>query len=91
MVAEDETEYDGCQEAVRRLTEFLDHELRPDEEEMVKRHLLVCHGCFARFQFEETLLGTIRERLQAVRAPSDLHDRILRLISSPASDTTEQV
>lgn len=89
MAADDAIGYDQCQEAVKRLTEFLDHELGPEEEERVQRHLQECHGCFERFHFEETLLRTIRERLQSVHASPDLHERILGLISAPSSDTTE--
>jgi anti-sigma factor (TIGR02949 family) len=89
MTAYDEVGYNRCQEAVKRLTEFLDHELGPDEEAMVQRHLGECHDCFARFHFEETLLKTIRERVAAIHAPGALRDRILGLITSPPSDTTE--
>ena len=78
--------YNECQEAVKRLTEFLDKELGPDEETLVQQHLRACHGCFAKFHFEETLLRTIRERVEAVRAPGTLRDKILGLIAqaSPA-------
>lgn len=80
---EDETgqiEYNQCQEAVKKLTEFLSKELRPDEEDRVQRHLSQCKGCFAKFHFEETLLHTIRERVEQVRAPGALRDRILGLL-----------
>lgn len=72
--------YNECQEAVQRLTDFLSHELGPDEEARVREHLHVCRGCFAKFHFEETLLRTIRERVKTVQAPADLRARILGLI-----------
>jgi anti-sigma factor (TIGR02949 family) len=74
-------EYNQCQDAVKRLTEFLSHELRPEEEQKVQQHLRECRGCFAKFHFEETLLHTIRERAQQVRAPGLLKDKILHLIN----------
>jgi len=74
-------EYNQCQEAVKRLTDFLSHELQPDEEEQVQRHLSQCKGCFAKFHFEEKLLHTIRERVNSVRAPGALRDRILGLLN----------
>lgn len=73
-------EFNQCQEAVKKLTEFLSNELRPDEEEEVQRHLSQCRGCFSKFQFEETLLRTIRERALQVRAPGQLKNRILGLL-----------
>ena len=79
----DPSEYNQCQEAVRRLTEYLSHELQPDEEQAVQKHLRQCQGCFAKFHFEETLLRTIRERAQAVRAPGALREKILSLLGSP--------
>lgn len=72
--------YNQCQEAVQRLTEYLSKELQERDEEMVNQHLRQCKGCFARFHFEETLLHTIREKAEQVRAPGQLRDRILRLI-----------
>ena len=83
---EEITDYNACQEAVKRLTEFLDHELKPEEEEEVQRHLQKCRGCFARFHFEETLLRTIRERVEAIRAPRALREKILGLITRPKDD-----
>ena len=82
-------EYTQCQEAVKRLTEFLDHELKPDEQEAVQQHLTLCRGCFARFHFEETLLGTIRQRVEAVRAPGSLRDKILGMLTHP-QDSSEK-
>jgi anti-sigma factor (TIGR02949 family) len=73
-------EFNQCQEAVKKLTEYLSNELRPEEEEEVQRHLSQCHGCFSKFQFEETLLKTIRERALQVRAPGHLKSRILGLL-----------
>jgi anti-sigma factor (TIGR02949 family) len=91
-------EYNQCQEAVLRLTEYLSHELRPEEEDEVQRHLSQCKGCFSKFHFEETLLRTIRERVDQVRAPGTLRNRILSLIgrpddaaAGPASPGTETI
>ena len=80
-------DFNQCQEAVRKLTEYLSPELRPDEEGAVENHLAECKGCFARFHFEETLLRTIRERADQVRAPGNLRNRILRLLGNPEEDS----
>lgn len=86
---EDSSAYNQCQEAVKRLTEFLDHELQPEEEEKVQHHLHECRGCFAAFHFEETLLHTIRERIEGVRAPAALREKILELIAEPGNEPVE--
>jgi anti-sigma factor (TIGR02949 family) len=74
---EERLEYNQCQAAVRRLTEYLSHELQPQEQEAVEQHLHECRGCFARFHFEETLLRTIHDRLLEVHTPAGLRARIM--------------
>lgn len=83
VLAPSQLEYNQCQEAVKKLTDYLSHELRADEEAEVKRHLSQCRGCFAKFHFEETLLRTIRERVEHVSAPGALRDKIMALLSHP--------
>lgn len=73
-------EYNQCQEAVKRLTDYLSDELRPEEEEAIKEHLSQCKGCFAKFHFEETLLRAIRSRAAQVIAPPTLREKILGLL-----------
>ena len=77
------SEYNQCQEAVKKLTDFLSKELRPDDERRVQEHLSQCKGCFAKFHFEETLLQTIRDRARQVYAPGNLREKILGLLSQP--------
>jgi anti-sigma factor (TIGR02949 family) len=78
----DETplEYNQCEEAVKRLTDFLSRELATEEEERVQQHLAQCRGCFAKFAFEETLLRTIREKAENITAPDNLRQKILGLL-----------
>jgi anti-sigma factor (TIGR02949 family) len=76
----EELEYNQCQEAVRKLNEYLNKELQPDEEERLHTHLSQCRECFSRFSFEDTLLKTIRDRVDQVRAPGYLREKILGLI-----------
>jgi anti-sigma factor (TIGR02949 family) len=74
-------DYSQCQEAVKKLTEYLSHELRPEEEASLQKHLSECRGCFSRFHFEETLLRTIRDKVEQVHAPPILRERILSLLN----------
>ncbi len=73
-------EYNQCEEAVKKLNDFLSRELQPEEEDGVQKHLAACRGCFAKFAFEETLLRTIREKAEHTSAPDTLRHRILRLL-----------
>jgi len=73
-------EFNQCQEAVRRLNDYLSQELDNRELDVVQQHLSECKGCFDKFRFEETLLRTIREKAEQVVAPSGLRNRILNLL-----------
>jgi anti-sigma factor (TIGR02949 family) len=69
----------GCELALKRLLEFIDHELSESEHDSVERHLRTCRGCFSRMEFESRL----KERLSALPAedvPSKTRDRIQDLI-----------
>lgn len=77
------SEYNQCQEAVKRLTDYLSNELEPTEAETVASHLSQCKGCFAKFHFEDALLRTIREKVAQVHAPVSLREKILGLITAP--------
>ncbi len=79
-------EYNQCQEAVKRLNEYLSRELDGPEVDQVRRHLSECKGCFDKFRFEETLLKTIREKAEQVTAPGELRKRILSLFDRDKPD-----
>ena len=69
----------GCEEALRRLAEFIDCELSESEQDNVERHLRTCRSCYSRMEFESRL----KQRLSALSgddAPAKSRDRIRRLI-----------
>jgi len=70
-----------CEEALRRLFEYLDAELHGDHQRELERHLERCRSCFSRLEFEKRL--KVRTA-QLGREPisSDLEQRIHRLLDS---------
>lgn len=52
-----------CEEAVRRLAEYLDGELGERKDAEVERHLETCRSCWSRAEFERR----IRARLADLR------------------------
>ena len=74
-------DFNGCEQAVKRLTEYLSHELSEGEQAGVELHLSECRGCFAMFSFEEQLLKIVREKASEGHAPDALRRRILALVS----------
>jgi anti-sigma factor (TIGR02949 family) len=50
-----------CEEALRRLAEYLDRELGDLSRAEVERHLDTCRSCYSRAEFERGLRARLRE------------------------------
>jgi anti-sigma factor (TIGR02949 family) len=53
-----------CEQALRQIFEFIDHELGDSERKVMQHHLHTCKSCFSRMEFERRLkekLGALRE------------------------------
>jgi len=70
-----------CEEAFRRLDDYLDRELTPEETLLVQEHLEVCAGCRREFSFEASVLRGVREKLQQIDLPESLQSRILDILN----------
>jgi anti-sigma factor (TIGR02949 family) len=66
-----------CEEAFRRLDDYLDRELSAEELTLVHEHLDVCAGCAREFNFEASVLRGVREKLRQIDLPDSLQARIL--------------
>lgn len=69
-----------CEEAFRRLDDYLDRELSERETTLVHEHLEVCVGCAREFNFESSLLRGVREKLRQIDRPPSLQARILDVL-----------
>jgi anti-sigma factor (TIGR02949 family) len=70
-----------CEEAFRRLDDYLDRELSPDEMELVRLHLEICEGCAREFNFEASTLRNVSAKLRQLDMPADLLTRTLSALS----------
>ena len=71
-----------CEEAFRRIDEFLDRELSPPEMKLVQEHLDTCEACTREFRFEASVIHTVRAKLKRIAVPPDLVDRITRKLAA---------
>lgn len=71
-----------CEEAFRRLDDFLDRRLSVAETTLVEEHLRVCEACTREFTFEASLLDGVKRKLRQLPAPPDLLSRILSRLSA---------
>jgi anti-sigma factor (TIGR02949 family) len=65
-----------CEEVFRRMDDYLDRELGPQEVERVRAHLETCVACAGEYHFEDSLLRDVKAKLRRVTMPSDLRARI---------------
>lgn len=70
-----------CEDVFRRLDDFLDRELSPDEMALVQAHLDACAQCASEHRFERRLVDDVRSKLQRIRVPETLLARIRRSIA----------
>lgn len=66
-----------CEEAFRRLDDYLDRELSPAEMELVGQHLEICAGCAREFDFEASVLKGVKARVRQIDVPENLRARII--------------
>jgi anti-sigma factor (TIGR02949 family) len=76
-----------CEEAFRRLDDYLDRRLSPDETSLVKEHLQICDACTREFTFEASVLNGVRQKLQHLEAPADLLARVLSQLQQRRPET----
>jgi anti-sigma factor (TIGR02949 family) len=72
-----------CEAAFRRLDDYLDRELSPEEMRRVEEHLRICEVCTSEFVFEASVLTGVRRKLQSIEAPADLLARIAARLQPP--------
>lgn len=70
----------SCEEAVKRLNEYLDHEMTAAERADVLKHLEICRPCLSRFTFEQTLVVSLREKVSHLCIPTVLREKLFLLL-----------
>lgn len=74
----------SCEEAFRRLDDYLDRELSPGELEEVRSHLDRCAVCTSEFALESEVLEGIRAKLRRLAVPEELRARVARRLREAA-------
>jgi anti-sigma factor (TIGR02949 family) len=71
------TETLQCSEAVRRLWDYLDHAVSPEDHEKVEQHLSFCRKCCGELEFAKEIRGFLASH-QAEDIPADVKARLQR-------------
>jgi anti-sigma factor (TIGR02949 family) len=67
-----------CEHVFKRLDDYLDRELTPQEMKLIEEHLEICAWCAETYQFQAEVLNAVRSRLQRIPTSS----RLLAKVSS---------
>ena len=67
----------NCEEAFRRLNDFLDRRLPPEEMRIIEEHLEICAWCAREFNFETSVLHGLKRKVRQLDVPGGLLSRIL--------------
>jgi len=65
-----------CEEAVKKLFEYIDKELDGATQAQIDKHLDICTLCCDRFEFEQKLKGIIQKSCFNEKAPPILKQKI---------------
>lgn len=65
-----------CEEAFRRIDDYLDRELGPQETRLIEEHLAICASCLREFTYEQSVLDGVKRKLRRVMVPRALMARI---------------
>lgn len=65
-----------CEEAFRRLDDYVDRRLAPTEMHLIQEHLEICAACAREFTFEASVLTGVRQKLRQLSVPPELLARI---------------
>ena len=75
-----------CEEAFRRLDDYLDRELAAEELRLIEEHLGDCASCLQEFTYERSVLEGLKGKLRRLPMPEDLLARIQRKLGQAEPD-----
>jgi anti-sigma factor (TIGR02949 family) len=75
-----------CEEAFRRLDDYLDRELGTEETRLIEEHLATCAACLQEFTVERSVTDGLRRKLRRAAAPVDLLARIRAKLERAAEE-----
>ena len=67
-----------CEEAIRKMLEYLDNELHHHDHDAMESHLHTCRSCYSRMEFEKRLKSMVNS-VEPEPATNSLRDRIKKI------------
>lgn len=71
----------GCEESLRRLFDYLDHELDGPRHTEMEQHLKICRSCYSRAEFEKRLKAKLSD-VSTEKPAAEFEYRIRKLLGN---------
>ena len=65
-----------CAQVFRRLDDYVDRELTPEEIDRVEEHLATCAQCASESRFERSLVEGLKTKIRRIDVPASLLEKI---------------
>lgn len=75
-----------CEEMFRRLDDYVDRELTPEEMRRAEEHLRTCEACAREYTFEASMLRSVRVKLRQIDVPQSLLERVAMTLARARAD-----
>ena len=69
-----------CEEAAKRVYDYLDGELAEEDAEEIRCHVQQCERCYPMFNWERLFLDALKERADRPEASDELRRRVSKLL-----------
>lgn len=69
----------SCEEALKRVFDYLDQELSESEHCDIEDHISVCRSCYSRLEFERRLKEHLHD-IGREKAPTSLEDKVRQIL-----------
>ncbi len=79
MSMSDDVKIIQCEEAIRKMLEYIDEELHQHDHASMEKHLESCRECYSRMEFEQRLKSMVKDS-GSEPAPPGLNKRINKII-----------
>lgn len=70
-----------CEQALRQVFDYIDHELHAHDHDAMQAHLETCRSCFSRVEFERRLKGKLTD-LGEDEPSATLSDRVKSMLKT---------
>jgi anti-sigma factor (TIGR02949 family) len=73
-----------CEEAAKRVYEYLDGELDPQDAETIRCHVEQCRRCYPMYNWEQLFLDVLKERGDRPEPSDELRRKVAELLDREA-------